>query len=114
MIGALLTGLAIFMQAQVVLPPTREKPAAQVAGAMDTTTTLAPRTVSPVTVTPGKRQEAPPAVAQNRLVCRDELPIGSLLPVKVCAQAAEIDDRTKRDQDAVRTWQKGAITGKQP
>lgn len=61
------------------------------------------KTVSPLTVTPGLKPNID--VRKNTVVCHEEPVLGSHFPKKVCATQAQLDQRTREDQEQVREWQ---------
>ena len=46
----------------------------------------------------------------DKIVCTNEMPIGTRVPKRVCRKASSIDDRTLQDQQTVRKIQSGVIT----
>jgi hypothetical protein len=103
MIGAILTAAVVMAQAT---------PAATLPATAPVTpgpSAAAATTVSPLTVTPqipvSKRRD----VDLREVVCRDELPVGSRFPVKVCASRGEFKERTRQNQELIRDWQRTPI-----
>ena len=73
--------------------------------------------VSACAHTSSSRTTDTPAVAQNEddasgeVVCREEVPTGSLLPQKVCFRKDALDARRQGGQDFVNSQQRGGLQG---
>jgi len=100
MISALFAAATILAQAA---PAAESAPAAAAAPP-------ASSTVSPLTVTPEKPISKRHEVDPTRVVCHDEIPIGSRFPKKVCATNGAFAERTRENQELVRDWQNAVIS----
>lgn len=62
--------------------------------------------VSPLVVTPSRKTAD---LDPDQVVCHEEIPMGSLLPKKVCASRRAFDQRHQTERQVLEDWQRSPI-----